>query len=65
MRLANTVTVELIDRDGFVFGRIEPESWVRTSNNEGERVGLLSRGGIPFTRTNYREINGWGVRWRN
>ena len=65
LRLANTVNVELLDREGFVLGRIEPEAWNRSNDSEGRRIGVISRGNIPMTRNNYRNLGRWSVSWRN
>ena len=58
IRLANTVTVELLDREHFLLGIIEPESWAR--NNDI----VSTRGRISFTRSNYRALGAWNVKWR-
>lgn len=64
-RLANTITVDLVDTAGFVLETIDPTRWIRIVNDEGKAQRLSTSGSLPVTLENYFEIDDWSPSWRN
>ena len=64
-RIANTITVDLIDTAGFTLETIEPPRWTRVVDEKGKTQMLNSGGNIPITLENYMEIFDWSPSWRN
>ena len=63
--MANTISIQLLDDNGFVLGTINRNTnWVTSVNSEGVEVGLNTQGSIPITLRNYLEINRWGPQWQ-
>jgi len=64
-RLANTITVDLVDLDGFSLETIEPKRWIRSVDESGKAQKLSTNGNLPITLENYFEISEWDPSWRN
>jgi hypothetical protein len=62
-RLANTVSVDLVDINGFTLETLEPSQWIRSVDEKGDPQNMSATGNIPITRVNYREIYSWSPKW--
>ena len=65
IRFANTISIELLDRNSFLLGTINRSTnWIRSVDSSGNPSGLTTQGSIPITLRNYLEINSWGPTWQ-
>ena len=64
-RLANTITVDLVDLAGFSLETIDTLRWVQSVDAEGKAQKLSANGNLPITLENYFEIDEWDPSWRN
>jgi hypothetical protein len=64
-RLANTITVDLVDLAGFSLETIDPTRWIRSVDASGKAQKLSASGDLPITLENYFEISEWDPSWRN
>jgi hypothetical protein len=65
-RFANTVSIELLDENGFVLGEIDSTyDWTTTVDSNGKEIGLNTQGSISITLRNYLEIDRWGPKWQD
>ncbi|MCL2442593.1 MAG: hypothetical protein FWD13_03915 [Treponema sp.] len=63
-RFAGTISIELMDLNGFILGKINPTNdWTNIVDNTGERIALETQGSIPITLRNYLEIVAWEPLW--
>jgi hypothetical protein len=61
---ARTVSIRLMDRNGYPLGGIEPTyTWRRTVDDDGKPVELHTEGYIPITLNNYLEISYYSPSW--
>jgi hypothetical protein len=63
---ARTLSIELIDKDGHAFKRINPgNDWRQIVDTSGDPIGLNREGSSLLLIKNYFEISEWRPVWRN